>query len=256
MKLIVYTHSEYSDIFNISKDYIKEHDIDKNDIFVFSDKKIDNCEYKIILYDDDKTYPQKIIQCLSQMTIKDDEHILFTHENDIIIKYNKNDINFLSEKMYEYNIDSIYLGSFDHVNQNISNNNIKKIILNSEKNFIITDKKSVPNLYYIYNVGPHIYKYKIYLDILNKFNHLSYRQIESIDVQTYLLNNNNYSTYMFSINDGKITALKDSYKKLHITNEKKYHIIKNNKYGDIVFDIYKKYKLTREINWVTLIKNI
>ena len=81
MKLIIYTNSEYKDIFSITRDHLKN--LNKDNIIIFSDYSID--DYQTIIYDNNNTYPQRIIQCFNNLNHINIEYILFCHDNDIII---------------------------------------------------------------------------------------------------------------------------------------------------------------------------
>jgi hypothetical protein len=240
MKIIIYTHTDYIDIYNIFNDYIAKIDIDKNDIFIFTNDLNPIYTYNTILYDDTKTYPQKIIECFSKININKDENILFIHDNDVIIKYDKNIINKISEKMYDYNIDRIQLYS----NCNEIEYNYEKIHIDIDNNFyFINHPLCLP-----YSVGPSIWKLKSFLNILNKFNHKSYRIIEEIETQHYMINN--FRAY-YICNDNIGTYSNRTFFKgfifLHLTINGCFVIDKKSIFCEIGENIYKDYKILKKI---------
>lgn len=246
MKLIIYTHTDFIDIYNIFNDYIsKLDDIDKNDIYIFTNDINDLYKYNTILYDDTKTYPQKIIECMSKINIDENENILFIHDNDVIIKYDKNIINKISEKMYEDNIDRIQLIAIQDENHGAFKN-FKKIYIDTNINLYYFTS----NLSFTYNVGPSIWKLKSFLNILNKFNYKTYRTIEDDETQEYT--RSNFKTYNICNHQNQTgmyvnRTFCNGFIFLHLTHKGQFIIDKNSIYKDFAENIYKNYKITRNI---------
>ena len=240
MKFIIYTHTDFIDIYNIFNDYISKFDIDKNDIYIFTNNANDIYIYNTILYDDTKTYPQKIIECMSKMNIDENENILFVHDNDLVIKYDKYIMNKISEKMYEYNIDRIQLIAIANENHE-DYKNCKKIYIDTDLYFFTYA------YHYAYNVGPSIWKLKSFLNLLNKFNYKIYKTIENDETQEYT--RNNFKTYHICNNEvGKFAhrTFCKGFIFLHLTDGGKFVMDKNSIYCELVENMYKDYKISRD----------
>jgi len=105
---IVYSHIDYSDIWPAYFGQMEKYfnNFSKNVIFI--DKKSDLIpdNYVQILYDDKKTYVERLIQCFEQL--RDLDICIFAHEDMFLYDYPKMD------KINKY-IDAVKEGNFDFI---------------------------------------------------------------------------------------------------------------------------------------------
>jgi hypothetical protein len=191
LNYVVYGHTDYLDVLQIQTDqtelidnkllFINRNNLNINDIYI---------KYKkVIFYDDTKTYPQRLSECLTQIG---DDYIVFCHDIDILLYVNQNLILELSNFLKHHNYDRIDL---KHTNNHISpmvyecseNINHKKwsIVKNTQNKDKIYLIKQVDESNYIYNVNPSIWKRESLLEIMNTFHNKNYRTIEDIEVQKF-----------------------------------------------------------------------
>jgi hypothetical protein len=80
MKLIVYTHTDVNWVlpfwFKQTDKYMKDYE---KILFINNPNSIDRNDYKIIQYDDRKTYRYRVLDCLS--FLDDNEVVMFNHED-------------------------------------------------------------------------------------------------------------------------------------------------------------------------------
>jgi hypothetical protein len=221
MKYIVYTHTDYLDIINVHSNNLK---FSENILLINNnDYEIDYIYEKfskVIFYDDDKSYAEKLIQCISNI---DDEYFILVHDMDILIDLDKNKMDEIINYVISKDIHRLYLHHFPHLISSRS----EIIDLNSFEK--VTDSNIPDDIFYRintpndissgYGVNPSICKKSAMLDIWSKFSYKTYRNIENIDVGTYCIQNYNFYMCMSKnpINVGHYSVM-NFFKFIHITH--------------------------------------
>ena len=177
--LLLYTHSEFEDLWKINFDYIDKSfpflkryvAIDnKNSIINKKDEfKID----KIIQYNDGNTYAEKMITILNEI---DTAYVFFTHDNNIIYKNDHTIFFNLFNKLKEINGDRLVF----ELEQSLHKSPIIKVDGENAGLQLTTD------YYYYFNVQTGIWKTSSYLDIFKTFPQSTYRTIEDSNIQEYV----------------------------------------------------------------------
>jgi hypothetical protein len=222
---VFYSHTEFLDMLKIASDYSK--DI-KNKVLLINDGEIpseikDNFD-TIIYYDDSLSYSDKLVTSLSKVQSK---YILFTHEVDVILNYDKKIINKLVDLMQLKDIDRLDLqpnggnsGCFIKIDEDADVTEWSDITpseLNDDDMYVArhTDPTT-----YVYNVNPSIWKTTSLIDVFNTFRGRTYRDIEYDDVQAYCVNK--FIIYnLHSVNQKKLCGYMKSlpfYKYIHVTH--------------------------------------
>jgi hypothetical protein len=187
--LVIYSHSEYIEILNISTKFLKSY---KNKILLI-DNDFKNNEYlnhynNIIYYDNKEPYGSRLLK----LNVIKDDIILFMHETDVLIKYDVNILNNLKQYIINNNIDKIELQHCAWPPAKIPlkqtyNTKNKEIYFNELCNIYKIDN---PN-FFVYNVNPTLWRKESFLNIMNNFKHYNYREMESKPVQIYTASNFN-----------------------------------------------------------------
>jgi hypothetical protein len=232
MKIIIYTHTDFLDIFKILYVHIYNL-INHLDIIIFTNNNnniYNNLTSNIYIYNDSNVYSQRIVSCLNQMKNKD-IYYLVIHENDIITYINMNIFNNLSDIMIQNNIHRIDLCS-RYSSELITYNDI---ILSKNYNF------------YLFSVGPSIWNINIYEDILTN-NMYDYRNIEDNCTQ-YIFNKkyNVYNTYINITPTYFNRTCPEYITYLHITTRGQFIFDKSSIYYNYAKELYSKYNITRPI---------
>ena len=206
--LVCYSHSSYCNILNIQCDYLKNI---QNVYKVLIIDKIVPRHYdmtqtfdKIIFYDENINYTKRVYKALTEIkndeTITNKKHILFTHDNDILVKMENETIKKIMNTMDNENIHRTGLNIWScHANwrgHNITNRPVIKEDLDLEYNYN-------PGLYF--TVNPGIWN----LDEFIKFNEIfnfSYSTVENFYTMSYCNQQNNVN-YLHSNN--KIRTTRD-----------------------------------------------
>lgn len=188
---IVYSHTSYLDILKIQTDHMIDRGhltlfINKNDLDL---KSIYKEYHRVIFYDDNDTYAKRLLSCIQKI---DDPYFLLIHDIDILIDVDSEEIENFYCFLKHHNYDRIDL-------KHTRNTDSSKIIrihhsdkpsewFESEiKNYYYGDyliKQDNPQDF-IYNVNPSIWKRETLINILENFQHKTYRTIEDIDVQIF-----------------------------------------------------------------------
>jgi hypothetical protein len=173
--VVVYSHSEYSDVLKIQTDYV----LGFQNKFLLIDEKFNDEEIlskydQIVRYDDNLPYSDRLLN-ISEINC---EYILFIHDIDILINYSLDFLESCVSKMKEENIHRVDLQYYP------KNSETKVTKLNHQDNVIELIKQENLNQF-IYNVNPSIWKLDVFMNIMNKFKNRTYRDIESMDVQEY-----------------------------------------------------------------------
>ncbi len=232
MKLIIYTNTDFIDIFKIQYDHINKC-ISSNDVIIFSnDNNILYSDYTTYLYNDTLTYPQRILSCLNQIHNKDKYYIVI-HDNDILLKYNEEKINNLVKIMEEDNIHRCDLHTYE------SNNIIDRYGIQLRQN----------SEYYLFSVGPCIWNTNIYEDVLIHNNDKSYRDIEGYATQ-YMIDNKYsvYNAYTYYTTELHFNRIYPEYCLcIHITSVGRFILDTRSPYYNYLKDIYLQYNICRPI---------
>ena len=85
-EIIIFTHTDYNDIWHIITQTLGETIGTKIPIY-FALNKETPIAFKKYLYTELNTYPQRIIEVLEQ---SHSDYILFFHDNDILMSFNNN----------------------------------------------------------------------------------------------------------------------------------------------------------------------
>ena len=123
---VIYTHSSYQDVFDIS---IKRHEKFSN-IFnkIILSNLIMNYKYQHILYNDNEPYATRLYNCLCKLS-NSFEYILLSHDWAILYDYiDKNKINNVIEIMKKHDIHQLRLwrnGISNKTFEKLLNNNIE-----------------------------------------------------------------------------------------------------------------------------------
>jgi hypothetical protein len=108
MKLIIYTHTEFLDIYKIQQDHINilqnKNKID--DVIIFTNKPDPYYKYKQYYYDDTTPYANRVLTCIQQVDDLD-EYFILCHDNDILISYEPDILDNLKNTMIQHNIDRL-----------------------------------------------------------------------------------------------------------------------------------------------------
>lgn len=171
--ILIYTHSDYFDILPIQLEYFEK--LEAN-VYLLSNEAY-SCPYKTILYDSAKPYASRLITGIEQIN---DDYIIVTHENDILIRFNEDFIKDIIRVMQD-EIDSVEVKHDPRGSGAIPVNAETSILKKTE---------------YFYNVQPTIWKRERLLQMLRTFPERVYRTIEHDDVQKYMAEN--YRTYTLS----------------------------------------------------------
>jgi hypothetical protein len=201
INFVIYSHTDYLDVLQIQTDYlsliknktllINKNEMDINHIYIFYDK--------IIFYDDSKPYPQRISECLNQIT---DDYILLCHDIDIIININQKLITEFYNFLKNHNFDRIDLKHFDSSETSLlyicddKENHLSWSVVSkpNDDNQLYLAKQNDPSKY-IYNVNPSIWKRDSILEIMNEFPDKNYREIEQMDVQNFAIKYNIFKIF-------------------------------------------------------------
>jgi hypothetical protein len=198
---VVYGHTDYLDVLQIQTDHVES--LNSKLLFINKNNLNLNGIYQkynnVFFYDDSKTYPQRLSECLNQI---EDDYIVFCHDIDILLQIDQNVIIELYNFLKYRNFDRVDL---KHTSQNTSpiiyecNKNINykkwspiKNVINNDSIFLI---KQVDTSNYIYNVNPSIWKRTSLLEIMDTFPNKNYRTIEDVDVQSFSTKYNIFKIY-------------------------------------------------------------
>lgn len=186
---VIYSHTDYEDILEIQTDHLdgvknKFLLINHTENFSEQTKKLFGSYKKIIFYDDSLPYASRLLslKCLEKNDVK---HIILLHDIDILLHLDVDKLTCV--------FDNFLLKNFDRID--LKKNHLYDIL--TEKNKIcdqeilfFEEKKN-----FIYNVNPSIWKLDSLLDIMEKFKHKNYRNIEDSEVQEYCKKFNIYHLF-------------------------------------------------------------
>ena len=168
LHIAIYTHSDFFDILPIQLAYFKQL-VRGATVTLCTNTLYDACEYPQLLYDENLPYAGRLLSCLSQLDVT---YLLLTHENDVICSIDTAMLETLVAKMTEYGIDTIDL----------------KHESRGSAPLYVTDRLSlVKKSEYFYCVQPSLWRRSSLQAILAKYSDRGYRQIESDDIQKYMV---------------------------------------------------------------------
>tara|TARA_R110001583_G_scaffold16819_1_gene68746 strand:+ start:9113 stop:9931 length:819 start_codon:yes stop_codon:yes gene_type:complete len=179
LTFVVYSHTDFLDILKVQTYYLNSqisiNNTYNNKVLLInhSDKDIsDISPYydRIIFYDDTLPYASR----LCELNALQDEHILFVHDIDVIVKYNNDELNKLYSVMKDKELDRIDLKYYPLFIEN-------EIKVKNEYGYHLVPSQGS----YRYNVNASIWKVSSFLEIMTQFNQYSYRQIEEPEVQNF-----------------------------------------------------------------------
>jgi hypothetical protein len=175
--IVIYTHSDYFDILPIQLEYFDKlvNKLSDKTVYLLSNEPFPECKYKTLLYDQTTPYATRLRTGLEEIN---DEYIVFTHENDVLVRFNESFIEDIIQAMAKHGIDSVEL---------------KHDTRGSDPIPINTETSMVKKTEYFYNVQPTLWKREQLLQVLRQFPEKAYRTIEHDDLQSYM--RENYKTY-------------------------------------------------------------
>jgi hypothetical protein len=212
LPLVIYSHTDYQDILEIQTDFVEKIEnkyliINNRDNFSEKQQSIIKKYKKVIFYDDSLPYASRL---LSLETLKklDIYHIILLHDIDILLNLDVEKLNCIFNVFLSKNLDRMDLKKNHLYDPSVE----KKELCDKEILFFKEEKN------FIYNVNPSIWKLSCLMEIMDKFKHKNYRNIEDSDVQQYCKKFNVY--HLFSekyINCGWYACL-SFFVFLHITH--------------------------------------
>ena len=250
IKIFVYSHSSFLDLFQIQIDYLSGIG-DMILIINKNDEKLDDV-YKnfeeVIFYDDSLPYGYRLLNTIKEVPY---DYFIFIHDNDIVFHIDKQKVNsmfnFLRENDYD-RVDFQLAYDFDTIKGHE--------ITDDDLYYIKSSNTDTTNKGYPYNVNPSIWKKETLIDIMEKFGFRDYRTIEHPDTQNYVVKYNIFK--LFSKNKfqcGYFTCL-EPFRYIHITHSQRYLNIDTLPIGscDDIKDEYKKivnkYNLKNSSKWM------
>ena len=187
--ICICSHSSVFDVLQIQVDYLsKIFKGTKQKVYFFLDKEFTGNNhdliYETILYDDNLAYTKRMAYCLNKV---DAPYCIVSQENDILIKYNKEAIEILVEKMSGMNppIDSVDLVMRD---------------FDCEKQLQITDTLYITNLKgslweqytgFLFTVQPRLWNRVSAINLFSSIGDINYKNVEFSETQEYVKANHN-----------------------------------------------------------------
>jgi len=218
---LIYTHTEYSDILEITLKRMKKYFPIKVIIATNNAKEtLSNCKDieqidNIIEYQDNLPYSSKLLSVLNNIST---EYLLFNHDVNILFNHVDQDvISHLIYTMSEQKIDSIRL-STSGINEKI------------EKNKYTTVNNIISKDSYHLTVQPTLWRTSSFIDICSKLKGINYRDFEQEKSQIYASKQKN--CYISNINDTHVIAnyyLARCYPCMHSIYRAKWNIIQHAK---------------------------
>jgi len=230
---VVYSHSSYHDVLEIQTEYLKDY---KDKVLLIN--KTENPpewydSYKgILYYDDSLPYAGRLL------TLKElsDEHILLTHDMDVVIEKNDIAISNILRTMIEEDIDRVDLQWRDlDTSGNEFNPNTNRIKVDD---FLLIKQENVNG--HMFNLNPSIWKLSSLLDVMDNFKNEGYRTIEEV-TQEYCLKFDIYKPSCDTYFDCGYMQCNDIYQFLHLTRGGKW-LAKNGDGRRLDIKFIKEYK--------------
>lgn len=180
---IFYSHSDCRDTWSILKDNLSILPKDQPKIIAVNKgadlSELQDSFNKIIQYEDNLTYPQKVCHILNNISTK---YVTFIHDNDLVMSFNNNNFNELLNIIDSNKIDRCMFGIVLKDNPDIVTNDFSIGKINNK----------TPLYYFIpYDVGPSIWNRQSFINALSTVLNSTYRDIEYSSIQQYCNNNLN-----------------------------------------------------------------
>lgn len=180
-EILIFTHSDYQDIWPIVVDGLRKNALEAVVHFaVNSSADTSNLPGVKYTYDESKPYASRLCEVLEKIQA---EYVLFFHDVDILIDFDKERFSTLLEWIVQEKIDRFYLGVFG------SNRLVKKL---GDLPIGISGKNVCEWFTTPYDVGPSVWNKKTFLELMTQFNQETYRSIESSGIQEALLHKKIY----------------------------------------------------------------
>jgi len=176
--ICVYSHSDFFDVLEIEMYYLsKLFKGTSQKIYVFTNvpyNKPTDLKYQEVLYDEKVLYTRRILHCIEKVT---EPIFILTHENDILIEYDKDLIQKIIDKMGENKIDSVQL---THMSENPGDEIpvTDDLSLYNKKRYIFT-----------FSVQPRIWMKESAIKVFSTPAPKNYIGAENGNVQKYIKNN-------------------------------------------------------------------
>jgi hypothetical protein len=212
--IICYSHTDFLDILNVQNSYLHQYPEEK--ILLINENNIQHtpeyinatsCFQQILYYNDSLNYSKKIYNTLCNINIKN-KHIIFLHDNDILIQKKQENIVKIIHLMNEHNIHRVDFQNgyhrcdiFDDIIPVYDNASLRKTL----------------NDNYYYNVNPSIWELKCFLELMNNIN-LQYCLMEGKETQLFC--KSKYNIYRLYDETNVIFAYyksTDTFTTIHIT---------------------------------------
>ena len=249
LKIVVYSHSSFTDVLNIQLDYLKS----KGELILFINNNNDNLQHiydrfdNVIFYEDSLTYGNRLLSCVKQLPY---DYFVLIHDNDILIHLDDskvlNMVDFLRKNNYD-RIDFQLAYDFDSTHgQTIEDDGLY---------LIKSSNTDTTNKGYPYNVNPSIWKRDTLIDILNNFGFRDYRTIEHPDTQNYAVKFDIFKLFSKHRYQCGYFICLEPFRYIHITHSQKYlnlNSIPRESYLDIEEEYNKiidKYNLKTSNKW-------
>ena len=176
-EVVVYTHSDYSDIWAPMVDFVERNCKPLHISFAMnkvpSDLRFN--EYTIYTYDDTQTYPARLVEICKKIS---SDYILFFHDMDILVQFDLDHFKTLMNWVLENQIDRFSLGMYPSSCFETYIHDMPVAKLGKD----ICDWYCTP-----YDVGPSIWKRSTLQELMTEFQEETYRTIEASGIQDRLL---------------------------------------------------------------------
>ena len=181
-EVIVFTHSDYNDIWPIVCDSLQQAHIEMNIHFaVNAGAEVASLKpWEVYTYDEAKPYASRLIEVLQKVN---SPYVFFFHDIDVIRSFDNQRFLQLLTWMKNEEVDRFYMGVFGskQFERHIGDMPIGKSGLN------ICEWFTTP-----YDVGPSVWKTKTFLELMEQFKDETYRSIEASGIQHVLAKNKIY----------------------------------------------------------------
>ena len=189
---LFYSHSDYSDLWEILKDNISQHIPSKYKRLIAINSNSSNQPTgfdDVLTYDDSLNYSDKISALMNQITT---EYVVFIHDNDLMISFSDVVFADLLSTIKTNHIDRCIFGIIGRNNGTIHH-----------PHFNLVNSKATQTSHFCipYDVGPSIWRVEAFKSALAVFPNVSYRDIEDSAIQTYCTDHLN--VYGFANDDTK-----------------------------------------------------
>ena len=201
---IVYSHTSFIDALRVQTHYLNSYE---NKILLINKSDEDFTDlysnYKeVLFYDDTLPYATRLLE-LKKINL---DYALFIHDIDVIINKDDSTMEYLLNKMKEFDMDRIDLQYQNIMRTSNTTGKLIDIELKptgdttlhipfqwenpKDKRFYLTKQDDVNH--YIYNVNPSIWKISTFMEIMSEFKDETYRTIEIMKTQEFCKKNESF----------------------------------------------------------------